>query len=605
MYLSNLKLWNFRKFGSDEDFDLEKSHLDLNFNKGVNLLIGENDSGKSAIIDAIKLVLKTHSYEYIKVTKEDFYKNSDRLRIEIIIENLADDEAKNFVEWLGWEKETKTPYLRLIYDVKRNIKEDYIFPSEVRAGTDENGTPLSAEAREYLKITYLKPLRDAEFELVSRKNSRLSQILMGHEVFKNADDHILIQYLKEFNEAITKYFLGEIKTDGKFSENDNTAKKIKDSIDELIRSFFGDNEKEVEFKITKEEKLKNILEKLDLILKDYINPGLGTLNRIFIASELIHLNRSNWNGLRLGLIEEVEAHLHPQAQLQVIEALQKQEKVQLILTTHSPNIGSKIKLENLIICYGKNAFPMGKKYTKLKEEDYKFLERFLDVTKANLFFAKGVILVEGWSEEILLPALAKKLKKQRIISKDLTEAGVSIVNVGGTSFFRYAKIFLRKKEPYLDIPVAIITDIDVPEYKKIKDDENENEYKIVKLKDEEIKIKKYEKLKTLKENIGVNEETNVKVFVAPRWTFEYSIYQSESLKKVFCEIFKSIHSGSGINQEICEEKLAEKLVKGTLKKTEIAYRLAKRIEEDEAIKLNENDEGIQYLIEAIKYVCKN
>ncbi|MEP5944701.1 MAG: AAA family ATPase, partial [Balneola sp.] len=60
MYLSNIKLWNFRKFGS-QDFNLDSPNLDLDFQPGLNVLIGENDSGKTAIVDAIKLVLKTHS----------------------------------------------------------------------------------------------------------------------------------------------------------------------------------------------------------------------------------------------------------------------------------------------------------------------------------------------------------------------------------------------------------------------------------------------------------------------------------------------------------------------------------------------------------------
>jgi len=60
MYLSNIKLWNFRKFGTEADFDIKKPNLDFNFKKGLNVLIGENDTGKSAIIDAIKLLLKTH-----------------------------------------------------------------------------------------------------------------------------------------------------------------------------------------------------------------------------------------------------------------------------------------------------------------------------------------------------------------------------------------------------------------------------------------------------------------------------------------------------------------------------------------------------------------
>jgi putative ATP-dependent endonuclease of OLD family len=107
------------------------------------------------------------------------------------------------------------------------------------------------------------------------------------------------------------------------------------------------------------------------------------------------------------LIEELEAHLHPQAQMQVIESLQNQENIQLILTTHSPNLASKVKLENLIICSKSNAFPLGRNYTKLKTTDYPYLERFLDVTKSNLFFSKGVIFVEGISEEIIIPSLTK------------------------------------------------------------------------------------------------------------------------------------------------------------------------------------------------------
>jgi putative ATP-dependent endonuclease of OLD family len=80
-----------------------------------------------------------------------------------------------------------------------------------------------------------------------------------------------------------------------------------------------------------------------------------------------------------------------------------------------------------------------KEFTALDKADHEFLECFLDVTKSNLFFARGVIMVEGWAEEILLPPLAKMLKKRGLITKDLTEAGVSVVNVGGTSFLRYSR----------------------------------------------------------------------------------------------------------------------------------------------------------------------
>ena len=64
MYISNLRLWNFRTFGSpDYKIDLKVPHLEVDFKPGINVLIGENDTGKTAIIDAIRYVLRTHAYE--------------------------------------------------------------------------------------------------------------------------------------------------------------------------------------------------------------------------------------------------------------------------------------------------------------------------------------------------------------------------------------------------------------------------------------------------------------------------------------------------------------------------------------------------------------
>jgi putative ATP-dependent endonuclease of OLD family len=303
MYLSNIKLWNFRKFGTDADFDIVKPNLDLKFTNGLNVLIGENNSGKTAIIDAIKLVLRTHSYEWLRINHEDFYLDSQRLRIELNFTELSDNEAKNFTEWLGWEGEGENakPYLRLIYDVSRNIEDSYIFPSDVRAGVDESGFPLTAEAREYLKVTYLKPLRDAYNELVPRRNSRLSQILLGHEAFKGKEEnHLLVELFRDFNLSVEKYFEGKENIDEGTELEDQKGKELKKEIDKFIHSFYS-KDKESNFGIIGGN-LKNILEKLELTIKDEINPGLGTLNRLFMATELVHLQKKNWTGLRLGLI---------------------------------------------------------------------------------------------------------------------------------------------------------------------------------------------------------------------------------------------------------------------------------------------------------------
>ncbi|TNH03297.1 DUF2813 domain-containing protein [Testudinibacter sp. TR-2022] len=587
MYLSNIKLWNFKKFGSNSAINLEKPNLDLNFTKGLNVIIGENDSGKTAIIDAIKLVLKTHSYEYIRIDDKDFYNNANRFRIELTFDDLTPNEAKNFTELLGWNGtgENVKPFLKLNYDVKRQA--DKILPVDIKAGIDEDGYLLTAEAKEYLKITYLKPLRDAGNELVAKRNSRLSQILLGDEAFKGKEnDNELLQIFSGLKNKLEEFF----------NENDGVGqpkvgKQIKDKIDGYIKGFYGNNY-ETEFGATSND-IKSILEKLTLSLKGEINPGLGTLNRLFMAAELLHLNKSNWSGLRLGLVEELEAHLHPQAQMQVIEALQKLDTIQLILTTHSPNLVSKVKLENLIICNNKNAFPMGETYTKLDKNNYKFLEKFLDTTKANLFFAKGVILVEGWAEEILLPSIAKA------IGINLTEKGVSVVNIGHTGFDHYAKIYLRQTEPNMKIPVAVITDSDIREYEKNGNDFVKRDANIVQ-----------QEIQTALTTINKKSENNVQYFLAPNWTLEYSLFKSTSLTAVFQNAAKAIHSGTDWEKDF-ELALAKKLINKGLKKTEIAYSIANALDEDLTKEIQEisiskhESDTINYLIRAIEHAAGN
>jgi putative ATP-dependent endonuclease of OLD family len=591
MYLSELKLWNFRKYGSDT-FELDNPDLIVPFNKGLNVLIGENDSGKTAIIDAIKLALKTHAYEWIKVDDSDFFNDSEKLRIELEFKGLQPNEAKNFIEWLGWEGEGKDakPILKLIYQVEK--RQGKIIPTDIKAGMDEVGHPLNAEAREYLKITYLKALRDADNDLTAKKNSRLSQILQEHEFFKKKTKYEEHQFEKDFNDL-------NLKIENWFKNEGN--EKLKKVIDNFLIAFTDENKKS---RISLgDSDIKNILEKVSLGVLNQKNLGLGTMNRLYMSAELLHLKKDNWNGLRLCIIEELEAHLHPQAQMKIIEALQKETEVQFILSTHSPNLASKVKLHNLILCNSNKAFPLGEepnkenekskvdKYTKLSKDDYTFLERFLDVTKANLFFAKGIILVEGWSEEILLPILAKRL------GYDLTEKEISIVNVGSTAYLRFAKIFLRQnQEEILNIPVVIITDLDNRPEKK---------------DDSFCEVKKEKKEATLKKYEEDFKDTNVFLSYTTDWTLEWCLYKSNTVSKLFKESVTKIHclTDEFKDGKFEETKFISKLRKdkghSSIDKVAVASILSKKIEEDTSITKEdiEKDKHLKYLVDAIKHAC--
>lgn len=588
MYISELRLWNFRKYGKTE-WDLDKPHLLVPFDAGLNVLIGENDSGKTAILDAIKLVLKTHAYEWIKVEDIDFFNDSTKLRIEVVFMGLTTDEAKNFTEWLGWDgegEETK-PILRLIYEVER--KNDRILPSDIKAGMDETGYPLNAEARDYLKSTYLKALRDADAELVAKKNSRVSQILQGHDLFKKKAGvpHEFEGWFARVNDDIRNWFENDVVPAGGKSNKE----QIKDIIDKFLQGFIKDSFSS-ELKLTDPE-IKAILEKISLGIEGVKNLGLGTMNRLYMAAELLHLKKE-WDGLKLCLIEELEAHLHPQAQMKVVESLLREKDVQFILTTHSPNLASKVDIDKLIICNGNEVFPLRKEIdTQLEKENYSYLKRFLDVTKSNLFFAKGVIIVEGWAEEILIPAIAERL------GYDLTKHEVSIVNVGSTAYLHFAKIFLRKDDKQMNIPVSIITDLDI----RPDDDGNFND------------TKESEKRKSLEEKFNNFNGTDVILKIAKQWTLEWCLFMSSSLSTAFKESVLKVHSktdefkkdDNGIFKPEFQKKLIHKLSKidGTsqLDKVAVANTLAEKIADDEPT-LDVDDEYIKYLIDALKHACR-
>lgn len=661
MFLSQLKLWNFRKYGCDDERN-EEANLTVNFNSGLNLIVGENDSGKSTIIDAIKIALGTQSYDNVRIEENDFYKGSSKrqenLKIECKFEQLSDMECGKFLEWIEFN-DAGYPYLTV--RVIARLKGNKII---IKKTAGKDGVDVTFEASDNLRVTYLKPLRDAENELSPGYKSRFAQVLKNHPLFKKNDinsPHELEELMRHANEEIEEYFITD--NDG---ENINDPGHIIKFIDNTLGNFMGIEKEKYNAKINiSNMELNKILSRLMLSI-DENKVGLGTLNQLYIAMELLLLEVKNDNNeFALALIEEIEAHIHPQAQLRVIKHLEKNTKTQTILTTHSITLASIVKLQNLIICRDRKAFSLNSKYTKLSKGDYEFLERFLDSTKANLFFAKSIIFVEGDAENILIPVIAD------IINLPLYKYGVSIVNVGNVAFLRYRNIFISKhKDTTLGVPISIITDLDVrpPEFYKDLDHEKDKEHKytVYELKKDKTKytnlddIKRYLRnelgiskiTKTIgQENMDIIEDDYEKYKIAKKeeknhkytyneiqvftntWTMEYDIALSCIREYLFAAVLigMEIRNNEDIISEVNEEKYIEDATKKIVEEYsgksdyEIAYIiykpllnglcskavcaqylakiLVKKVKENNEIIIKmKNDVYLEYIIKAIQYV---
>lgn len=555
MFLAELLIENFRIFGEGQDA------LTLSLNPGLTALVGENDTGKTAVMDALRFVLGTRDQEFMRVEESDFHqppngaprKTEIRLRCKFV--DLRPSEIAAFAEYLTYETEGNVtiPILFINWRAIGGFRGSRRFTTvEARSGRDADGPSLDPEAKVLLCATYLRPLRDAERALSAGRGSRLSQILQHTKEIK--EHGVDYDHANPPTDLSTLSVLGIADfANALLGENAGIRNARNRLNDEFLKelSFHGNRlEGYISVSGSKGDpsvRLRQLLEKLELELREgdstaSANRGLGSNNLLFMACELLLLG-SETDGFPLLLMEEPEAHLHPQRQLRLMQFLQQKamearadgQNIQIIVTTHSPNLASAIRLDNLILLSGAKAFPLCAGRTELDPSDYGFLSRFLDVTKANLFFARGLMIVEGDAENILLPTLA------RILQRDFTENGVSIINVGGIGLRRFARVYQRKNpatDGPIPVPVACVTDLDVmpdcapvitgrvspgeawPEKKKrrwrAKMDYTPQE---LTARREEIRSKA----------AGQNVET----FVADEWTLEYDLTHAGLAREVF------------------------------------------------------------------------
>ena len=491
--------------------------LRLELRAGINVLVGENDSGKTAVVDAVRLALGARSEDFVRLTEDDFHVSGDgrvdQLVVRCTLDDLVDEEQWRFLEWCVIEDGRPRLHVHVTGRMQSTRGGGRRVFCEHRAGQDGDGPAIDGALREYLRVAYLRPLRDAERQLRPGRRSRLSQILGAlpqldkqGEPARADQPPTLASVLEAADEGIrANPAITEVET------------RIND--DYLRRLLFDDEQLAAKLGIGADMTLTQVLERLELVLDtrgsqgEYVPRGLGINNILFMAAELL-LFQSADDQMPTLVIEEPEAHLHPQLQVRFMRMLEDRlaakQSPQVILTTHSPLLAAGANLDSMVLCKGGGLYPLRRGLTGLDDSDYDFLRRFLDSTKANLLFARGVLVVEGDAENLLLPVLAEKL------GRSLSARGVSIVKVGHVGLFRYSRIFQRNDGSMIPIPVACVGDRDIPpkEAKGLggaeRPKKTEDDFSPEEIAKKELRLRR-------------DEGAPVRVFIAEHWTLEYDL----------------------------------------------------------------------------------
>lgn len=474
MFVSELIVENFRCFGEKEN------KLTLPLQVGLNTLVGENDAGKTAIIDALRMIFGTRDQESLRPEVDDFHCSPQGIQakefsIEALFIDLSLAEQGYFADYLTYQPETEHNPVVLKVTLNAVLRNGKV-RTTIFAGlpTSAHGLKeLNADVRDNLRATYLRPLRDAEKEMDAGRNSRISKILRKQSAIDLGENEIDLSSVSEdkFGEVIDK--IGVVGIARLVNQLLERQPAIGATTETLNTNFLkplqmsGDN---LQAKLgigpdADEEALKRqMLEKIGISLDNIGGKrGLGSNNLLYIACEMLLLADSKDEPALL-IIEEPEAHLHPQRQLKLIQYLQSKVQkhkedhsvhLQIVLSTHSPTLASKLPIKCMTMINKGKVLPFNAAGL-LPEDDCTFLERFIDATKSNLFFCRGVMIVEGDAENLLVPSIAK------LLDKDFTENGVSIVNVGHTGLSRYANIFSGTEAyPNPGINVACLHDWDL------------------------------------------------------------------------------------------------------------------------------------------------
>lgn len=586
MYLEKFIINNFRGI----------ENISLLFNKGLNVLIGENNAGKTAIIDALRVCLSYgNQRREIYISKSDFHLNktaiSDKendIEFHLYFHIEIPEEAGWFNDLLS-VRENGTQDLQLHF--RYYLDESDRVKFKVWGGTNE-GQPIAPEVLFLIYHVHLDALRDAEQYLRPVRGNRLGQLYANIQIDPkhDVDQDKKKELAKKVNSAVN-------------SDTDwvRHLAKGKEKINEHLKeTSFSDKQQQVDISFLPYD-FNKLVDNLKIQMPIYSNAllegdqskqkyfelyqnGLGYNNLIYTATVLgdlkqrKELQKETYAAL---LIEEPEAHLHPQLQNLFFNYLNKLDielGFQIFISSHSPTITAKANLKSVIVLQNQLHKIHALSLTKsgLTEDNHIYLHKFLDVTKSQLFFSNGVILVEGISETLLMPIFSRILG----VEYDIDTAGIELVNLNGVAFSHFANLFNNDEEgKNLKTRCSIITDDDTS-------DEND-----------EI---------TSRARIACElEKKNLKVFLAER-TFEFELFIAGNID-ILLAIYTEMHPVSAArivadpNIKIHGANFLEKVISNKAK-SELSHRLAVKLSSDETARSSFKVPA--YIIKAIKYAVK-
>ncbi len=437
MWLRELRIHNFRKIET----------LAVTFPRGLTVLVGENNSGKTTIIDALRLMLFSgRDFDSLRLTEDDFRAETDHAPIEIACRfaGLEDEDEVHFQECLvdiGDGKFEMQVNARVEFNETTNRCNVKMWGGETEGGS------LPSNHYERLATVYLQPLRDPERGLRPGLYSQVSRLI---DCLTTEDGRAEFENIAE--DANAKIRLLPPVKDARRDINEQMVAIAGSELTQKTELIFTDP--------TFRRIIAGLQPKIEGL--PFSLNGLGYNNLIFTAATLGTLRRSPQFSFRSILVEEPEAHLHPQLQMLLLRHLaevasrQEPNEVQVIASSHSPILASQAPVDSVVSVHEVDGDVSAVSVCSITidERIKKKLQRYLDATRGELFFARRILMVEGMAEALLLPVLAKML------GGNLKESSVTVLNADGINFNAFIPLFGLER---LGVPVVILTDGDAKE----------------------------------------------------------------------------------------------------------------------------------------------